>query len=173
MLEPAREEAVAASRVVHERRSVAHRREEIDRRRPRLVVDAHPRRGVLGQIAIGGDHGGDGLTDMAHGRPGQQRLLGLDIAGQRGPRNDTVAGDEGILAGDDRDDAGRRRRGRGVDAAQVGVSMEAAHESDVQEPRQLDVARVAAVARQQPPVLAAADGGAEGRRGGGIHGGAY
>ncbi len=161
MLEPPRQHAVAAGGLVHDRRAVAQRGQHVDRRRHGVVGDAYARGGVLGDIAIGGDDGGHRLADVAHDRPGEQRLLGLDVSRQRRTRPYAIRRHERVVASDDANHAGRRRCRGAVHATQAGVSMLAAHEGDVQEAWQVDVGAVAAAARQEPAVLPAANGGAE------------
>ena len=85
------------------------RRERIDHRRQRLVVDLDQVERVLGEIAVGGDDDRDRLADIAHAadrdRPAFDRRLDPDrkACRQRGY----------LVAGDDGDDA--RRGARRVD----------------------------------------------------------
>jgi len=161
-LEAAREERIVGRGLVHPRGATAHRHQHVDRRRQRLGVDAHQGRGVLDPVAIGADDGGHRLADVAHDRPGQDRLLGLDVGRQRRARSDAKAREARIATGAHGNDAGVGGRRRSVDLPQPRVGVEAAHEHHVQLPRQLDVADVAPAAGQEARVLPPAHGRAGG-----------
>ena len=149
---------------MHPRRALAGGGEHIDDGRPGIVVHAEPGGGVFGGVAIGGDHGRDRLAHVAHERPRQHRLLGLDVARQRRARADAVAGHELVAAGGDGRHALGAQRRAGVDPGETRVSVDAAHERHVQQARQLDVAHVAPAPGEQARVLPPAHRGAERRR---------
>jgi len=147
VLEAAREEPVAAHAVVHGRRAVARRGQDVDRRRSRIVVHADAGSGVLDEIAVDADDGNQRFSDVARRRPRQDRLLRLDVAGERRPRPHPMARHLWVGTRQDAHDAGRGGGGRRVDGPKARVGVHAAHERHVKQSRQLDVAGIATASR--------------------------
>ncbi len=160
VLEPARQEHVVRRRVVDDG-TVAAGPDDVHYRGQRLVVDLDERGAVLGRVALAGHDGGHGLAREAHRRPGQDRLLGLDVGGQRRARSDAMLRPVRIGAGHHRHDARSRRRARGLDAADPGVRMDTAHEGHVQHAGQLDVAHVPSSPGEEARILLAGNASPE------------
>ena len=132
----------------------------VHHRGQRRVVDLQERHQVLGVVAVLGHDHRDRLAHVAHLVPGQDRLqerqrglLGVD-ADELGHVLEVGGGEHGHAAR-----VGQQRRG--VDAADLGVRVRAAHDGRVQHPVELDVGDVLAPAAQQPRVLLALQRGAE------------
>ena len=120
--------------------------------RQRLVVDLDQLQRVFRDVPVGGDDSGHFLALVAH-LVGDQHRLG--VARQRRHPGQVVLGHE--LAGDDRDDAVDRGRGRGVDAAQARVGQRRPQNGHVQHAREHQVVQEVALAFDQPGVLVAVD----------------
>jgi hypothetical protein len=164
LLEATGEQDVAGGVRVHLWCAGPCRRPHVHRRRPRLVVDADQRGGVLGRVAVRRHDRRERLAAVPYVGPGQERLLGLDVIRQGRAGAHAAAGDRRIPTRQDVDD-GRMGPGLpGVETAQAGVRVRAAHEGHVEQARQLHVADVAAAAREQAAILAPADRRAEGGR---------
>ena len=169
VLEPARQEHVVGRRVVDDG-AVAAGSDDVHHRRQRLVVDRDQRGAVLGRVAVAGHDGGHRLAREARLRPGQDRLLGLDVGRQRRARAHAMPGEVRIGARHHRHDARSRRRARGLDAADPGVRVDAAHEGDVQHAGQLDVAHVPSPPGDEARVLLPGDTRPEHARRAGMRG---
>ena len=129
----------------------------------RLVVDVDQVDGVTGDVAVGGDHHGDGVADVAHAVARQHVMLG-DHQVRQQPAGGDHAGHSGFLGvggGEDRDHAVGGESGGGVDALDVGVRVGAAHHGAVQHAVELEIVGVLAAPGDQGRVFAALDGGAE------------
>ncbi len=148
---------VRPQRLVHERRALLARRERVEHDGQLLVVDLDQVAGVLGDVAVLGDHGRDGLAVVAH-LLDRDHVLD-DRAGAERRQRRRVLGD--VLAGDDANDAGQRLGRRRVDRDDLRVRVRAAHDRRVRHAGQLDVVEVAALAAQEARVLDAVDALAE------------
>jgi hypothetical protein len=123
-----------------------------------LVADDDPLGGVLGDVPVGRHHHDDRLADVVHLAVGQR------VAGAR--RGQLRVRDEHrerlghravqILVDVDRDQALDVQRRLDVDVEDAGVRVRATHEGGGQS-RRADVVEVAALADDQPGVLAPAD----------------
>ncbi len=143
--------------LVHERAALLARLERIEHDGQWLVVDLDQVAGVLGDVAVLGDHGRDALAVVAHlldrdhvldDRPGAER-------GQRiGALGDVLARDHG-------DHAGQLLGGLGADREDLRVGVRAADDRRVRHAGQLDVVDVAALAAQEAGILDAVDALAE------------
>ena len=163
-VEAPREEQVPRRRVVDQRRVVTRGLDHVHDGRSRLVLDANEAGGILRRVAIGCDDRGDGFAHVTDGRPGQHRLRGLDVAGQRRARSNALPRDEVVAARDDCHHARGPCCRTHVDVHEARVRVRAAHEGHVQHSRHVDIAHVAPAAGEQPRVLAPAHRGAERRR---------
>ncbi len=131
-----------------------------------LVGDPDAVRGVLGEVAVGGDDHHDRLADVA------DQVLGQRVGGPR--RGQGRVGDEQgegvgeaarqVLVGVDRHQPLHVQGGGDVDVEHAGVRVGAAHERDLQR-IVAEVVEVAALPAQQPGVLTALDALAEHARG--------
>ncbi len=146
---------------VHEVGAVA-RPLDADDRGQRLVVDPDPLAGVLGEVAVAGDHHHDGLADVVDlvlgqrvrgARVGERRVR--DQHGQRlaHPTREVLVGVDGHEAVD-------VQRVAHVDVDDAGMGVRAAHEGRGQG-AMAEVVEVAAPAGDQTRVLLAPDRGAE------------
>ncbi len=126
------------------------------KRRQRCDLDLDEVRRVLGDIRVLGEHGGDGVADIAHAVDRQHRLaIGLDLVGRargvaeidRGNAGDVGAGPHG----------GNARRGRsacgGVDAHDPAVRDGGAHHAHVELMGKGDIAGEPAVPPHERRVL--------------------
>ena len=100
---------------------VTQRRFGIDDRGECFVVDDHEVGGVGAGRPVLGDHGGDGLTDVAHRVCGEERPAHHVGKGGVGVRGEAEVGD--VVAGEDGDDAGGGRSLGGVDVHDAGVGV--------------------------------------------------
>ncbi len=152
---------VAGDVVVHEQVGGASGLDADDRGQ-RLVVDADPRAGVLGQVSVTRDDHDDGLTHVVDLVPGQG-VLGAAM-GQRGVGDEQGEGFADaagqVLVGVDRDEALDVQGPGDVDVDDLGVGVRAAHEGG-REGSPAEVVEELAAAGDQSGVLAATDGGAE------------
>ncbi len=114
-----------------------------------LVVDRDRGGGVFGEIAIVRDHHRDGLADIAD-LAARERMLGAQRRdGGIGHRHRQALGGEAarhVPRGEHRMDARHRQRRRGVDRADPGMGVRAAHERRMKHARQLQV-----VDKARPP----------------------
>ncbi len=145
-------------------RAVGHGGGRVHHRGQRLPVDGH-RGGAVGRgLGGGSDDGGDRLAGMAHAVHRERIVLPPDLAlrlaaaldGDDRDGERRHVGHE-VAPGHDGDHAGQRARRGGVDAANIGVGVGAAHEGDVQEAGQRDVGDVLRRARDQARVFLALD----------------
>ena len=153
-----------------ERRAGRERRAAVRHRRQRLVVDRDQRGGVLGDVARLRDHDRDRLADEGHlvlgeheRRDVRRQLRGAEL--QRQPfvgqkRREMSASVSTACT------PGSRGR-RGVDAADGGMRVRAAHERRLQRAGEAQVVDEARAAREQRPVLDPLDRAADGTRFGG------
>ena len=160
--------------VVHHRGALLRRRHHVDHRRQHRVVD-HDRLGRVAGLRIGlGDHHRHMVADVADLALGQRRMatgahrravLVVDHPAADQPAD--LVGHE-IIAGENREHAGRRLgRGR-VDAIEGGVGMRRAHEHRIGLAGLVDVVGVPALAGDEAEVFFAADWGADAGRGHGV-----
>ena len=116
----------------------------LDDDRQRVVVDEHELRGVRAGGAVVADHDGDDVADEADGVRGDERPSHALV--EPGERRRPERRQVDVGAGEDLD-AGKRRRGRGVDAPDAGVRQQRADEGDggcALERQVLDVAALTA-----------------------------
>jgi len=114
---------------------------------------------VLRRIAILGDDERHRLADVAHAIGGERPLQIALEAGKRGEPDGNRRGDGAEIGrGQHEDDARRSHRRRRVDAGKARVGDGAADDDGVTEIREHDVGDVAAAAREEPEILAAAHG---------------
>jgi len=118
----------------------------------RLVLDVDQRDGVGGDVAVGGDDGGDLLRLVDHTVHRQDHLLVAHQGGHPGE-----AGGVEVFAGDDGEHAGQRERLAGVNVEDFGVGVGAAGDVHVEHTGQLDVVYVVAAAAQEAGVFLALD----------------
>ena len=149
---------------LHQRAPRHHGLFDVHHRGKRLVVDNNQLGGIVGQVPIIGDHHRDRL-------PGIRGLLGCDrellghlllvgdkrVGDRKRPEDDALE----VGGGEDRDHPLRRQRCRGVDGADPGVCVRAAHHRHVRHVHQVDVVDVVAVPGDQLRVLATLDAGAD------------
>jgi hypothetical protein len=148
---------ICRDRLVHERLAQLLGSLRIDHGRQRLVLDRHQRAGVFDLVRGRADHAGDGVAHEADLLSGQDRHLHRQQAvdGRRHPEwSDEL---RQVRAGQDRLDAGRSSGRVGVDAADAGVGVRAAHERGVQHLRLSQIADVGAAPQHELPRLAGAD----------------
>jgi len=149
---------VRAAGVVDED-TVGERLAWIDDGIERLVVHHHARGRVLRRIAVLGDDERHRLADVAHAIGGERPLQIALEAGKRGEPDGNRRGDGAEIGrGQHEDDARRSHRRRRVDAGKARVGDGAADDDGVTEIREHDVGDVAAAAREEPEILAAAHG---------------
>ncbi len=152
LVQPEAEHGVGA-RLLEHQHVVASRVPHVDHRGQRVVVDGDELRGVGPLVGLLGEHGHDRLADEA------------DLVGrEEGPQHRVVADrrrlhrlEVDLGTGHDVDHTRRRTRLRDVDGRDPGVRHGAAHEREVQRPRQRDVRGVGAAAGEEDRVLGAHD----------------
>ncbi len=130
---------------------IFERLERIDHRRQRLIVDDDMLQRVGRDIALGRDDDADLLRVVDH-LLDRQHHLGV---GHERRHPVQVAGLFQILTRDHRQHAGDLQRGAGVDRADLGVGVGAAHDIHIQHTRQLDIVDVVALALDKARVLLA------------------
>ena len=143
----------------------------VDDRGQYVVVDVDECSGRLGLPERLGDDERNLVAHVTHAALGDDRVLGLLHRGAVGRDDEPPAGQAAdrrhILAGEDAEHSRRRARRIGVDAADAGVRVGAAHKEGVALARQCDVVGVLAAPGQESVVLApldrAADVGSRGR----------
>ena len=101
--------------------SSSQRRLGIDDRGEWFVVDDHEVGGVGAARPVLGDHGGDGLADVAHRVRGEERPAHHVGEGGDGVRGEAEVGDVG--AGEDGETPGTDRGLGGVDGHDAGVGV--------------------------------------------------
>ena len=118
--------------------------------------------GILGLVACGGDHDGDRFTHVPHLAPGEwhlrARVEDQPFDGRRRHQQRTGFPVISQVVGRvDCHDAGHRARGCHVDPSKAGMGVVAAHERDMQHPRQVHVIGEGGLPGQQPRVLVTFD----------------
>ncbi len=130
---------------------------ELDDRGQRVVVDDHFVGGVARFVRAVRDDDCHRVADVAGLVDRDRAVVGvLDVVGDR-PRQRHRLGpvvDE-VGAGEHRDDAGHRGRGLGVDRADAGVRVRAAHDLEVQRARDVEVGDVLRFAGEERRVFLA------------------
>ena len=134
---------------MHERGALLACCDRVEDNRELLVDDLDQLAGVLGDVAVLGDHGGDGLAVVPH-------LLDCDHvlhdgAGAEGRQRRGAFGD--VLAGDDADDPRERLGLRRVDGDDLRVGVRAPEHRRVEHPGQFDVVEVAALTPEEAWIL--------------------
>ena len=127
---------------------------EVEHRRELLVVDRDELRRVLGRVRILGEEDGDGLPDVAHPLPRQDRLQMVveRLIGDLDPDRDPFDRREVRRRHDGEDAFGRARRAR-VHLAQDRVGDRRPDHAEPQLTREVDVVDEAAATGQQSRVL--------------------
>jgi hypothetical protein len=145
------------------RRAGLQRGDDIDDRRLDCVVDDD----LLGRVArrcqaVGDDHR-DRVADMADTLDRQHRMRRL-LHRRAVLRIDQPAAGQAadplgrqVLAGEHRDDAGRRFGRAGVDTVEAGIGVRAAQDIGVKLARPVDVVGIGPLAGQEPVILAPPD----------------
>ena len=133
----------------------------VDDRRQHFVVDVDQFGGVLGLVGRFGDDQRDAVADVADLALRQYRMrrllhrLAVGAGDQPSARQSVDAGQ--VVAGEDRDDAGRGLRLGGVDAADLRMRVRRAQEIGVRVMLRVDVVGVLAGAGEKTIVFLAAD----------------
>ena len=136
--------------VAHFGRPRLQRLERVHHHRQRLVLDLDRGDAVGRGVAAGGDHGGD-LLRLVLRR--YQSAAPSAVAHQcRHPGQAVLVQ---VLAGDHGEHAGHFERAVGVDPRDPRVGIGAAHDVEVEHPRQLDVVDVIALAVDEARVFLA------------------
>ena len=128
-----------------------------------IIVDHDLVGGVARESGAFGNDQGHGIADMAHAllhqsRPGRhrdRRPVAIGKPGRAGDRAETVLCQ--ILAGQYRQDARQCRRRRDVERADPGVGMRRAQNGRIGLVRARDIVEIAAIAREETPILDAPD----------------
>jgi hypothetical protein len=157
---------IARPVAVHARRAVRHRLAHRHRGGQLVVVHEDGLDAVRRAIGIGGDDGGDGLTDVADARAGQHAMVvrrEMPLGNQRRDRRGRQRGEVGER--EHRNDAVHAAGACGVDRNNAGVGVKTADDAGPQHARQRDVVHEAPRAAEQPRVFLALEGPADGRRG--------
>ena len=149
----------------HRRRAGARGVPAIRGRGQNVVGHVDQRHGVLGDVAVLGEHEGDGLAHIGHLAVGERERPAAVERGARirGPhhaplghrRRDVVEDEHG-------EHAGQRPRRRCVDRGDQRMGMRAAHEGRMQRVGRRDVADIAAGAGEQRVVFETRQAGADG-----------
>ena len=137
--------------------AVAHRGQDLE-------VDGHRGGGILREVAVVRDHHRDGLADIADLVARQRELRARRPDRRIGHQHRDLAGRHArrqIVGGEHRVHAGHRERRDGVDRADPGMGVRAAHEAGVQRAGKLDVVDEAAAPGEQRRIFEARDAGAE------------
>ncbi len=154
----AREIAVRAGRVrLGGVAAIAHRRQDFE-------LDRHGCRGVLGEIAALRDRHRNRLPDVADFAARQRELGARGLDRRIGHQHRDLRGRHArrqVVGGEHRMDARHRSRRHGVDRANPGVGVRAAHEAGMQRAGKLHVIDEATAACQQCRIFEAHDAGAE------------
>ena len=145
-------EVVAAVLLVEERRVRLERPLRIDDRVERLVLDLDELAAVLGDVAGRGDHGGDGLADVANAVDWQQRAVPFPRLRPRRAGDDLGHSLE-VAGRDDGGDPVERPRLRRANTKDVRVRVRAADERNVEHPRQAHVVEESCAAAEELRVL--------------------
>ncbi len=150
------EGAVGPQGVVQHGGVVLERGEGVDHRRQLFVLDVDELEGVLGEVAVVGDHDRDALAGVAHlvDRQGTPDV-GLRVRAEVGQRVEQLRrpgpGDDGVHPGS-------AFGLGGVDRGDAGVGHGAAEHRGLEHPGQRHVADVAAPTAQELRVLESPDG---------------
>ena len=133
----------------------------IDDGRQLFVIHTNPLGGVLRLGAVFGEHDGHAVADITHPIHREGRVFWRDQVRIRDQPSTGYCATAAVFPGIDSDDAGRRFRRAGVDAADPRMGERAAHDRHMQGPRQLDVIGIARIPGDQTRVFAPADARAE------------
>ena len=145
-------------------RRVAHCQQRVEHRLERFIPAGDQLGRILGAIARVGDHDRDRLAHVAHDLARQDRLeQALHPRARVHAHGDRPQIGGQIGRGDHIDHPGMRPGQAGVDRADTGVGMGAAHDAGAERPRAPEVVDEPARAREQPPVLLAGQRTADGR----------
>ena len=146
---------------MRERRTGCQGRAAVRHRRQRLVVDRDQRGRVLGEIAGVRDDDRHRFADKRHLVLGEDELrdVGRQLRGAELQRDALLRQERREIGQrEHRMDAGQLARCRGVDTADRGMRVRAAHKGRLQRVRKLQVVDKAAAALQQRQVLDPFDG---------------
>ena len=153
------DEQVAGLAAMRKRRARAQRRAAIGNRRQRLVIDLDESGRVFGDGARLRHHDRDGLADEGdfilgenERRHVRRQLIGAEL--QRQPLGRQQRRNIGLR--EHRMHAGQAARSGGVDAADAGVRVRAAHERRLQHSGKFQIVDEAAIARESAARLRAA-----------------
>ena len=158
------DQEIAGACAMGARRLRCERLPAVRDRRQRRVVDRNEGRGVLGDVARLRDHDRDGLPDKGH------FVLGKNERGNiaREPRRAELQRQpllreqrREIRKREHRVHAGVLPRGGGIDGADRGVGVRAAHECRLEHVGEGEIGDEAAVAREQRAVFKPLDGAAD------------
>ena len=146
-------------------RAVGLGHQRVDQDRQFLVLDLDELDAVGGGITVGGHHEGDLLALEQHLAIGQDHLL---VAGQRWHPVQVERFE--ILGGQNRQHAGMRQRGLGIDRCHAGMGIGRPDEIAEQHAWQVDIVDVIALALGEAHILDAAARGPEALELGGTFG---
>ena len=153
---------VVRSVALHQRAPRHHGLLDVHHRGERLVVDHNQLCCIVGQIPVFGDHHRNRLAGICR-LFGRDRKLLRDLLLVRDKRVGDRQGSEDdaleVGGGEDRDHAFGRQRCRGVDRANAGVCVRAAHHRHVRHVHEVDVVDEVAVPGDQLGVLATLNAG--------------
>ena len=162
LVEAAAVDHVVTQLLVDQRRPGTHRGFGIHDGRQRLVLDLHEVTRVLGDVAVGGGDGHDGLADVPDLVEGQRVLQGglhPDVVGENPtPR---VAQPRRLVGGEDGDDPGQRERPAHAHVTDARVRVRAPHERGVDHPWQVEVVDEPALPGEQAAVFHPLHGSAD------------
>ena len=161
------DQQIAFPAAMDERRANAQRRPAIRHRRQRLVIDDHLRGRILGDVARRGDHDRHRFADIGDLVPRQhkRRDVGRQLRRAELQRQPHVGQQRRkIIEREHRVHARRSARSAGVDAADQGMRVRAAHERGFQHAGKIQVIDEAAMPGEKRTVLDPLDRPADGAR---------
>ena len=141
--------------LVEHRRAGRHRALGIDHMGQRVEIDLDHLQRILGQIAVGGQHGRDRLALEAGDPVGHGKIIVLAQTRQGAEHGDRVGAPHHLLAGQHREDTRHGQGGTGVDPKDAGMGERVAQDRDMAHARIVAIIHEAAGAAQQALVFLA------------------
>ena len=148
-----RERDVGAHVRMRQRRSALQRFHGVDDGRQRVVVDLDGVDRVAGDVRVGRDRDGDGVTDEVDAIAGEHGVARRFQIGDGCRARHRAARIVDVGAGEDRDDARNGFRGRRLDAADARVRVRTAQDARVQQTGEPEIVGVGAEPLDEARIL--------------------